>query len=83
MDEREITTTEEVNEETEETGVEQKSGLNTGLAMLIGGAIALGAGAAVKKVVKIVKNRKAAKQLTTVEIDDIDEEFDDPTESEE
>ena len=57
---------------------ESRSGLNTGLAMLIGGALALGAGVAVKKVVKIVKNRKAAKKLVTVDdIDEIDDDFED------
>lgn len=67
--------------DTEETAVEEQgSGLNTGLAMLIGGAIALGATVAVKKTVKFVKDKRAAKkQAAEAEVVDaeIEEEFDD------
>ena len=78
MEERENEVMEEMNVIELPEEEESRSGLNTGLAMLIGGALALGAGVAVKKVVNIVKNRKAAKKLVTVDdIDEIDDDFED------
>lgn len=57
---------EEILEEEMDKETEGRSGLNTGLAMLLGGGLALGAVAGVKKLKKVWDKRKADKELAGV-----------------
>lgn len=57
---------EEILEEEMDKETEGRSGLNTGLAMLLGGGLALGAVAGVKKLKKVWDKRKADKESAGV-----------------
>ena len=59
--ENEIMNYDEVMENEEVTVAEGKTGIGTGLAMLIGGGLALAGAAGVKKLKKVIANRKAKK----------------------
>lgn len=78
MEERnELVTTEEIIEKT--TG---RSGMGTGLAMLIGGGLTLAVIVGGKKLRKVWLNHKAKKEQDVEEFDDyFDEEFDDSRET--
>ena len=59
---------------------EDEGGIGTGLAMLIGAGLAVAVGAGVKKVKKIVDNRKANKDRATPKVvkdTDINEDIED------
>ena len=56
------------NEET--TAAEGESGLSTGLAMLIGGGLALAGAAGIKKLKKVIANRKAKKAAEKAEAEE-------------
>lgn len=56
--------------ETEEVAVvEDKPGINTGLAMLIGGGLALAGAAGIRKLKKVIANHKAKKAAEAVVIE--------------
>lgn len=59
--ENEIMNYDEVMETEEVTVAEGKTGIGTGLAMLIGGGLALAGAAGIKKLKKVIANRKAKK----------------------
>ena len=65
MEIMEVTPIEETNEEYTETN--ENSGMGTGLAMLIGGGIALATVAGVKKLKKVWANRKANQAVVEAE----------------
>lgn len=52
-----------VNDEVNEISEESKSGMSTGVAMLIGGGITLAVTAGVKKLRKVLANKKAKKEV--------------------
>lgn len=84
MEDNEIMTTEVTTTEEPEV-CEEKSGMSTGLAMLIGGAIVAGVYAGGKKLKKVLDKRKAQKEaeqtveseateVNSTEVEDSDKE---------
>ena len=73
MENEELMTMEEVTEESE--GTETRSGMGTGLAMLIGGGLTLAAIAGGKKLKKVWKNHKVKTELEKVMEEDTDDDF--------
>lgn len=72
--ENEIMNYDEVIEVEEENVAEGKTGMATGLAMLIGGGLALAGAAGVKKLKKVIANHKAKKAAEAEESEDETEE---------
>lgn len=67
------TNSEEIMEQKDTNDIVESSGMSSGVAMLIGGALALSAVAGVKKLKKVWNKRKSRKELSQNEI--VDDEF--------